>query len=111
MPQIEPAIRYSGRRWKRDDFTGASSQPSIASSPVWPLAVVVFIVACLLHDVSFAISVVVAQLAGMTGLQWLAMLAQRNVRKIGLPLFALLPVMRGIRLGAFWAALVFTAFW
>lgn len=100
-----PEIRYSGRTGKRPEIVRASGQPSIAKSPVWPLAAIVFAAAFLLHDLAFAVAVVIAQLSAMTALQWLALWAQRKALSMGLPLFKALPLLRAIRLVVFCSAL------
>lgn len=101
-------VRYSGRTGKRPDIIKPSAQPTIAASPVWPLAAVVFVSAFLLHDLAFAVAVVIAQLAAMTALQWLVLWAQRKAANGGLPLFKGVPILKVVRIGAFWAALAYS---
>lgn len=104
---MESEVRYSGRTGKRPEIVRASGQPSIVRSPVWPLAAIVFATAFLLHDLAFAVAVVIAQFAAMTALQWLVVWGQANALKIGLRPFRALQLLRWMRLGAFWGALIF----
>lgn len=103
-------VRYSGRTGKRPEIVRASGQPSIAKSPVWPLAAIVFAAAFLLHDLAFAVAVVTGQLAAMTALQWLVLWAQRKAANVRFPLFRGVLILKVVRLGAFWAALAYSLF-
>lgn len=107
---MESEVRYSGRTGKRPEIVRASGQPSIAKSPVWPLAAIVFAAAFLLHDLAFAVALVIAQLAALTAAQWLVFWGQAKALKIGLRPFRTLQLLRWMRLGAFWAALSFALF-
>lgn len=110
VANMQSEVRYSGRTGKRPDIASATHEPSIATSPVWPLAAIVFAVAFLLHDLAFAVAMVIAQLAVMTALQWLALCAQRRAGNIGLPLFRGVLSLKVVRLGAFWSALAYSLF-
>ena len=105
VANIQSEVRYSGRTGKRPDIASATHESSIATSPVWPLAAIVFAAAFLLHDLVFAVAVVIAQLSAMTALQWLALWAQRKALSMGMPLFKALPLLRAIRLVVFCSAL------
>lgn len=103
-------VRYSGRTGKRPEIVRASRRSSIATSPVWPLAAIVFAAAYMLHDLAFAVAVVIVQFAAMTAVQWLVFRGQAKALKIGLPPFRTLQLLRWMRLGAFWGALSFVLF-
>lgn len=111
VANIQSEVRYSGRTGKRPDIASATHESSIATSPVWPLAAIVFAAAFLLHDLAFAVAVVIAQLAAMTALQWLVLWAQANAGRIGFPLFRGPPLLRVVRLGSFSAAFAVALFY
>lgn len=101
----EGSIRYSGRKARPPAGISRTPVKTEKSSPVWPLAAVVFATALLQNDLWFAGACVLAQLSVMTALQWLVLFAQRNASTFGLPPFRTMAVLKLARFGAFAAAL------
>ena len=105
---VSAGVRYSGRVGRPSPQEPAQSSSTQHASPVWPLAGLIFATAFLFHDLKFAVGVVLAQLAIMTALQWLALWAQTKALKSGAPRLGSLALLRGIRLGTFWLAIAYT---
>ncbi len=101
----EGSIRYSGRKGRPPAGISRTPVKTEKSSPVWPLAAVVFVTALLQNDLWFAVACVLAQLSVMTALQWLVLFAQRNANIFGLKPFRTIFALKVARFGAFAAAL------
>jgi len=101
----EGSIRYSGRKGRPPADLNRAPAKTEKSSPVWPLAAVVFATALLQNDLWFAVACVLAQLSVMTALQWLVLFAQSNASTIGLKPFRTLPALKTARSAAFVGAM------
>jgi hypothetical protein len=101
----EGSIRYSGRKGRPPAGISRTPVKTEKSSPVWPLAAVVFATALLQNDPWFAGACVLAQLSVMTAFQWLVLFAQRNANIFGIKPFRTIFALKVARFGAFAAAL------
>lgn len=95
---LQPAVRYSGRRG------GAPKklvERRFRAEKLWPLALIVFILALLQHGIWPAFVFVAVQLILMTALQWMALYVQRHAISFGLKPFRGVPVLKTVRIGTF----------
>lgn len=98
---VQGQVRYSGRRGGLPRKSAEAPVGNIDRSPVWSLAVVVFIAGLVLHDLLVSIAFVLTQLSVMTAGQWLAMYVHRNGQKLRIKPFRILPALKAIRFAAF----------
>lgn len=107
---VQGQVRYSGRRGKPSSNLSPRTDAGKPTSPVWSFAAVTLVFAMFQHSIPISVGFVIAQLAVMTAVQSLVMYAHRNVFKLGLNPFRLLPALRVIRFASFALALLAIGF-